>query len=745
MSDKAQFTTEMAVQGMTCTSCATRVDTALRKVPGVTSAVVSPVNHKALVQSTSPISPEILIAAVESSGYSAHIMHEEPSHMHHGESDAVLLKRFWIMLPFAAVVMLLGMAMMVPGFSHMGDPDVMNWLQLVLTLPVLWIGGRSFFVATWNAAKHRSATMDTLVAVGTGAAFIYSTVVTVLPNVLGSNGHAHVYFDTTVTIIALITLGKVLEERAKRKTSEAMSKLLGLQPDVARVRRNGMDIDVASDSLVVDDTLVIRPGERIATDARIVEGSTYVDESMLTGESLPVGKGVDDIITGGTVNQSGVVLARVVRTGSNTTLHKIVRMVEHAQLSRAPIQKLADTISSWFVPMVLVIGIITFVSWFVVSPSPDRLTIALVHFVSVLIIACPCALGLATPTAIMVGMGKGAEHGLLIRNAEALEVAHSVTTVVLDKTGTITSGVLSVTDIAVAEGMNRIDLLSQILSVEQYSEHPLAAAIVRYASEQGAATRGVTNVVVTSGRGIRASVNDVDVLIGSSEFLSEQSINPRKDFEDSIRIWREQAKTVLHVAVGATHVASIALSDTIRPSSANAVSKLKAMGLRVILLSGDNELTARAIAEQVGIDDVHAHVMPADKITAVRDLQLSGERVAMVGDGINDAPALAAADVGIAIGNGTDIAIEAADITLMHSDLMSVADALHLSRATMLNIKQNLFFAFIYNVLGIPLAAGVFAFAGLSLDPAVAAGAMALSSVSVVLNALRLRNFKVST
>ncbi len=748
---------------MTCTSCALSVEKALRHVDGVTDVSVSSVNDRAVVTSSRVIEPSALTRAVAGAGYSARVLEPESSIEEEtdfkAEAHRQLVRRFWTIVPFAALVTIAGMAMLIPGVHNIVTPDTLNWIQLVLTLPVMWIGGREYFVAAWNAGRHRLATMDTLVAVGTGAAFVYSVVATIAPQVLGGAGqHAFVYFDTTVVIITLITLGKVLEDKAKHKTSDAMKRLLGLQPSVARVVRNGNEVDIAIDTLVVDDVLIIRPGERIPTDARITDGSTTIDESMITGESLPVEKRNGDRIVGGTVNRGGSVTAVVERVGKDTTLNQIVRMVERAQISKAPIQRLADVISSWFVPIVLILSIITFIIWFNVSPHDTRLTIALVHLVAVLIIACPCALGLATPTAIMVGTGKGAENGLLIRNAEALELAHSVTTIVLDKTGTITSGVLSVTALAIADGVDRNHLLPLVHSVEARSEHPLAEAIVRYAKEQGAASQGAAlqgdvaqgvasqeakEIVVEAGRGIRARVGDADVVIGTHVLLASRGIPLDLSLESQTVLWRQQAQTVLHVALNGVHAASIALADTVRPTSAEAIAALKKMGLRVILLSGDNKQTAEAIAAMVGIDDVRAEVMPADKANVVRALQAEGQRVAMVGDGINDAPALATADVGIAIGTGTDVAMEAADITLMNGDLRSVPHVLQLSRATMSNIKQNLFFAFIYNVLGIPLAAGVFVpLFGISLDPSFAAAAMGLSSVSVLANALRLRSFK---
>ena len=658
-----------------------------------------------------------------------------------GQRD--LVRRLWIIAPFAVLTMVLGMAMFFPViFAYIPEHSV-NYVQLILTLPVFWFAGWGFIVDAWSAAQHRLATMDTLVAVGTSTAFIYSATATLFPGLFHDAGqHPHVYFDTTVTILALITLGKVLEGRAKRQTSDAMRKLLGLQSTTARVLRVGVEVDIPINNVVLGDTIIVRPGERIPTDARIVRGTAIVDESMITGESIPVAKRDGDTLIGGTVNRTGSATAVAIRVGKDTTLQQIVRMVEQAQVSKAPIQKLADKISSWFVPAVMIIAIATFVVWFDVSPVETRLSTAIINLVSVLIIACPCALGLATPTAIMVGTGKGTERGLLIRNAEALEIAHTVTMVVLDKTGTITVGNPSVTDSIVSDAVDGAALYSAIHSIESKSEHPLAEAIAMYTQANGASLVDVSNILVHPGAGIEASVNGDRILIGSKALLNTNSIAVEAPFQIRIDQWQKSAQTVLFVAFNNKHVAAFALADTLRATSKHAIQLLKDMGLRVALLTGVTQATADAVAAAVGIEEVYAHVLPHNKVDIISRLQESGNRVAMVGDGINDAPALAKADVGIAVGSGTDVAMEAADITLMNSDLQSVPHALQLSRATMRNIKQNLFFAFIYNLLGIPLAAGVlYSSYGLSLNPSFAAAAMALSSISVLINALRLRSF----
>ena len=651
-----------------------------------------------------------------------------------------LSKRFGLLLPFALLTMVLGMSMFFPESYHIVSEETINWLQFLLTMPVLWFGGREYFVGAWNAGRNRLATMDTLVALGTGSAFLYSATATIAPFLFTQSGQMpHVYFDTTVTIIALITLGKVLENNAKHKTSEAMRTLLGYRPSVAHIERNGIELDVPTDEVQLGDTLLIRPGERIPTDARITAGTTSVDESMLTGESIPVERGVGSVVIGGTVNGNAIVKAEVIRIGENTTLQQIVRIVEKAQISRAPIQKLADRISSWFVPIVMILAIATFVVWFDVLPVDQRTATALVNLVSVLIIACPCALGLATPTAIMVGTGKATQAGLVIRNAEALETAKGVTMVVLDKTGTITVGKPSVTSEIMRNDVNKQDVYNIVASVEQNSEHPLSRALINYVGHGGL---DVADIHVESGLGIRARVAHRSVLVGNDAMLKSAAVLIEPSFAEQISTWRKQAQTIVHVAIDATHVGSFAIADMVRPTSAQAIAKLKAMGLRVALVSGDSAVTAHAIAREVGIDEVYAQVLPLEKTNYVQHFQSEGEIVAMVGDGINDAPALAQSNVGIAIGTGTDVAMEAADITLMNSDLLSVPKALQLSRATMRNIKQNLFFAFIYNVLGIPLAAGILIpLGGSALDPGIAAAAMGLSSVSVLLNALRLRSF----
>ena len=652
-------------------------------------------------------------------------------------------QRFWITVPFAVLTVILGMSMLVPSVHGLISMEALNWIQLGLTIPVVWLTGLPYISSAWHSGRRRVATMDTLVAIGTSAAFLYSVVATVFVDAFIANDlEPHTYYDTTVTILTLISLGQLLESRARSHSSEAIKGLLSLQPSTARVVRGEGEVDVAVDELVVGDLLIIRPGERIPVDATIETGTAEVNESMVTGESMSVIKRQGDLIIGGTVNLTTPVTARVSRVGEETTLQQIIRVVQRAQSSKAPIQKLADSISSWFVPVVLMISVASFVVWFDVLPDDVRLATSIVHLVSVLIIACPCALGLATPTAVVVGTGKGAEAGILIKNAAALESAHRTTAIVLDKTGTITKGKPSVVDHIVVAGADRLHILSAIAGVERRSEHPLAEAIVAFTEGESVAPYTVEEVEVKAGLGIRSLAAGDIVVVGRMSMIVDEGIEVNGDLMQVAEQWQNNGRTVVHAALGGRHVAAFALADTIRPTSAEGIRRLQSMGVRVVLATGDSEATAYAIARPLGIKEVHASVLPEQKLSIVQSLQSQGEHVAMVGDGINDAPALAQADVGIAVGSGTDIAAEAADVTLMNNDLMSVSRMLELSRATMRNIKQNLFFAFIYNVLGIPLAAGLLVPTfGLMLDPGFAAAAMGLSSISVLGNALRLRSF----
>ncbi|MBC8044234.1 MAG: copper-translocating P-type ATPase [Rhizobacter sp.] len=756
---KTQIAT-LDISGMHCAACVSTIERALVKTEGVAKATVNLATEKATVEyAPSLVGLSQLKAAVDGAGYAvieraaetSDAVHAEEIEQQKAKTYEDLKRRFTVAAVLAAIIMPLSMVMLIPAVMAQVNMTLMNYLQLALVLPVILYSGREFYVSAYNGFTHRSANMDTLIAVGTGAAFLYSLVATLAPQLLESKGiAADVYYDTTAVIIALILLGKLLEARAKGQTSAAIKKLIGLQAKTARVLRDGDEIDVPVEALIIGDEVRVRPGEKIPTDGVITGGASSlvsIDESMLTGESLPVEKKSGDKVFGATMNKTGSFTFRVVKVGKDTMLAQIVKMVEEAQGSRAPIQRLADKISAVFVPVVIVISILTFVVWFGVMPAETRLPFALVNFVSVLIIACPCALGLATPTAIMVGTGKGAENGVLIRNAESLETAHKITAIVLDKTGTITKGEPAVTNFVTLGTANAEhdakDVLNLVLSLESQSEHPLAAAMVKYAVANGATPLTVADFNAVAGKGATGKIGDAAMAIGNLGLMQQQQITIDGEAKAHAGQLLAEAKTVMFVAINQTLAALVAVADEVRPTSKAAIAQLKNLGIEVVMMTGDNVQTAQRIASQVGIERVFAEVLPQDKAGKVKELQTEKKIVAMVGDGINDAPALAQADIGIAIGSGTDVAIEAADITLVRNDLQSVITAIELSRRTMRNIKQNLFFAFIYNVLGIPLAAGLlYPLFGWLLSPMIAAAAMALSSVSVLTNALRLRSFK---
>ncbi|GAB2796130.1 Cu+-exporting ATPase [Hymenobacter luteus] len=746
-------TETLDIEGMTCASCAAFVEKSLTRTPGVQRAVVNFATEKATVDYLpAQATPATLKQAVVMAGYGVTERAPDTSAAdRQAEIDQQkalayqkLKRRFWVATALAIVIMPLSMLMLWPALMARVNMQWLNYGLLLLTLPVLLYSGREFYTSAWNGFKHRAANMDTLIAVGTGAAFLYSLAATVVPGWFMRRGiMPEVYYDTTATIIALILLGKVLELRAKTQTSAAIKALMGLQAKTARVvRPGGQEVDVPIEQVQLNDIIVVRPGEKVATDGIIEAGHSAVDEAMLTGESLPVEKKEGDPVFGATLNKTGSFRFRVTKVGADTMLSQIVKLVEDAQGSRAPIQRLADKVSAIFVPTVVVIAILTFVLWFDLAPVEARLPLALVNFVAVLIIACPCALGLATPTAIMVSTGKGAEHGVLIRNAEALEKAYQVNTVLLDKTGTITRGEPAVTDFSPADGQDASQLLQAVAAVERQSEHPLAEAVVRFADARHTPLVAASGFRAVEGKGAQATVNGQPVLIGNLRLLEEAGISLPPAVRRQAEALLAQAKTVLYVAVAGQAAGVIGVADTVRDTSRAAIQRLQALGIEVVMMTGDNPQTATQVAAQVGIKRYFAEVLPQDKAGKVKELQAEGRTVAMVGDGINDAPALAQADIGLAMGGGTDVAMEAAGITLMRSDLQGVVTAIDLSRQTIRTIKQNLFFAFIYNTLGIPVAAGLlYPVFGWLLSPMLAAAAMALSSVSVLTNSLRLRGF----
>ena len=698
-------------------------------------------------------------AAIEDFGYKVREVAgtgasaEESIEAAHADEYRNLKRKFWIAAALSLPVLIIAMSHGAISFLNFSG---VNWLQLAFAAPVVFYCGAQFYRGAWAAFRHRAADMNTLIAIGTGAAFVYSILATVFPDFFaGATGEpmagmagmtdapaVPVYFEAASVIIALILLGRMLEARAKGQTGAAIKRLVGLNAKQARVIRGDQEIEIQVEEVVPGDVVIVRPGEKIPVDGTILEGASAIDEAMLTGESIPVEKKAGDTVFAATMNKTGAFKFQATKVGKDTALQQIVRLVQEAQGSKPPIARLADQISGVFTPVVLCIAIATFVVWFVAAAPEVRLTMALVNFVSVLIIACPCALGLATPTAIMVGTGRGAENGILIKSGDSLETAHKITVVVLDKTGTITEGEPELTDLIAANGFAPNELLQTIAAAENSSEHPLARAIVRAAQKQGLRLETIENFVALEGRGIEASVAGKQLLLGNQRLMNECSVLLDAAAIGDAEELAAAGKTPMFVAVDNQFAGIVAVADAVKPESAAAISELQRMNLEVVMLTGDNQRTAEAVAKQVGIRRVLAEVLPAGKAAEIRRLQAERKIVAMVGDGINDAPALAQADVGIAVGTGTDVAIEASDITLIKGDLRQVAAAIRLSRATISTIKQNLFWAFIYNALGIPIAAGVlYPFFGILLSPILASAAMSLSSVSVVANSLRLRSF----
>ena len=748
--------TELTVPilGMTCASCVNRVERFLNRTDGVVSAAVNLATERATVRyDASRLGRPQIVQAIQAAGYDVAPERERTDDgragagVAAGSADvdhAAERRRLGIEAAGAVSIGLAMMALMFwPGGLPWAMEDVNVWLLAPATF-VQFVLGRRFYEATFRGLRHGAANMNTLVAVGTTAAYAYSTFVTLLPHTVMQAGlEPETYFDSAAVIIGLVLGGRFLEARARGETAGAIRALMELQPPVARLVRDGVERDVPVDDVRVGDLLRVRPGDRLPVDGTVVEGSSSVDESMLTGESMPVEKRAGSSVIGGTLNASGSFVMRAERVGRDTTLAQIVTLVQQAQGSKAPIQRLADAVTGWFVPAVLVVAGLTFVGWLVLG-GEARVTLALTSAIAVLIIACPCAMGLATPTAIMVGTGKGAQAGILIRNGEALERAAQLTTVILDKTGTITTGQPSVTNVIPAAGFDEREVLRLAAAAERGSEHPLAEAVVRRAETAGIDSPPAAEFQAFAGHGVRGVVERREVLVGTPRLLANSGIElgPLGVPADAAGAAGE---TPIFVAIDGVAAAVLTIADAVKPEAAEAVAQLRRLGLEVWMLTGDREATARAIAGQVGISHVVAEVLPAQKASRIADLQAAGQVVAMVGDGVNDAPALAQADVGIAIGTGADVALEASDITLVGGDPRGVAAAIGLSRSTMRVIRQNLVWAFGYNVLLIPVAMGLlYPFTGLLLSPALAAAAMALSSVSVVSNSLRLRAFKTA-
>jgi len=752
---------ELPITGMTCANCAATIERTLQsRVPGVVSATVNFATEKAVVQVVAGATGwRELARAIEDAGYG--VVEAAPEEMEDAEAAARRAeivdqtRKFWAGVAFALPLFVLSMLRDFGVLGAWAHAHWVNWLMLALATPVQFYVGWDYYVGGWKSLKNASANMDVLVAMGSSVAYVYSIVVTVAL-LLGTTAVGeHVYFETAALIITLIKLGKLLEVKAKGETSAAIKELMGLQPKTARVIREGVEVDVPIEQVDVDDMVLVRPGERIPVDGVVAEGRSAVDESMLTGESMPVEKAPGDEVVGATINKEGALRFRATKVGAETALAQIVRLVQEAQGSKAPIQRVADQVSAIFVPVVIGLAVVTFLVWWL--GVDVGFTPALIRLVAVLVIACPCALGLATPTAVMVGTGKGAKMGVLFRSAAALERAHKLQVVVVDKTGTVTKGEPAVREVlarvpaAVSGGAEEEAerwILRLAASAERRSEHPLAEAVVGEAEARGIALGQPDAFQAVPGRGVTATVEGYDLVIGTRRLLEEKGIALNGLLDEASRI-ESQARTPLWIAVDGEAVGLVAVADAVKEGSKEAVADLRRSGLRVVMLTGDNRHTAEAIAREVGIDEIRAEVLPEQKASVVKELQAGGELVAMVGDGVNDAPALVQADVGIAIGTGTDVAMEAADVTLMRGDLRSVPQALALSGATMRSIKQNLFWAFFYNTILIPVAAGVlypFAFLPMmlrQLHPILAALAMAFSSVSVVGNSLRLRRVKI--
>lgn len=764
---------QITIKGMHCASCVTKIENSLKKLPGVLEVNVTLSTSSAHIQYLPEIfSSQSAQNAIEKVGYKAeivesqnhnrinngkqqdnkHSLGENHSHSHNhgsenteepiiGEYDS-LKRKFWFSTIVGVLIMVISIPDMIPGWPGFSE-TIMGWLWPVssaLTLIIMIWAGNHFFIGAWSALKHRSADMNTLIALGTGAAWIYSTIAIFFP-FLFPDGMAEPFFDVVAIVIGLVDLGQALELRAKSRTSEAIKKLMDLQAKTARVIRDGKELDIPFEEVVTGDIVIVRPGEKVPVDGIILDGNSTLDESMITGESIPIEKNVGDEVIGGTINKTGNFKFEATKVGKDMALSQIIKMVEDAQGSKAPIQRIVDQISGYFVPAVMILAIFTFVIWFDFGPSP-AFQFAVVTAVTVLIIACPCALGLATPMSLMVGTGKGAERGILIRNAESLEKAEKIQTIVLDKTGTITKGKPALTNVIVIGQYEEDELLRIAAAVEKGSEHPLAEAIVEGATQRKLQIPEIKNFNSLTGRGVKAEVENKQIHLGNRKLMMEINV-PVDILDKEADKLASEGKTPMFIAVNGELSGILAVADTVKEDSYQAIQTLRKLGLEVVMLTGDNAKTAQAIAKQVGVDRVIADVLPEDKVAQIQKLQREGKIVAMVGDGINDAPALAQADIGFAIGTGTDVAIEASDITLIKGSLKGVVDGILISKATMRNVRQNLVGAFGYNTLGIPIAAGLlYPFFGILLSPIIAGAAMAFSSVTVVANANRLRRFQ---
>ena len=743
----------MSVKGLRCASCVSQVEGALLRIPGVAAANLNLATSEVDIEyQPGQLSLEDLASVVAESGYElvpAAAASEESVDQHaeeQAEEYRGLMRKFWFAAFVSIPVMFFSYPDFIPGLREwmpMGSDNrrIVWGLLGLLTLPVLVWSGSQFYTGMWAALKHRTANMHTLIASGITAAFVYSAVAVIFPQWFPSQALAEAFWDVSTVVVALVVLGMALEVKAKGKTSEAIKKLVGLQAKTARVVRDGKEVDIPVEEVIVGDHVVVRPGDKVPVDGVVVTGSSSLDESMITGESIPVEKTEGDEVIGATLNKTGSFTFEATRVGKDTALSNIIRMVQDAQGSKAPIQRVVDQVAAYFVPTVMILGLLAFIAWYNVGPEP-RIVFSIIVLVTTLIIACPCALGLATPTSLTVGIGKGAENGILIRSGDALQTAKRLNAIVLDKTGTITKGEPELTDVISLSDFDDDKLLALTATLEKGSEHPLGEAIVRGAEARHLTLTTAVDFAAIPGHGVYGRVDGHELLLGNAKLLHDRGI----DSTDLTADWERLAadgKTPMYIAIDNQAAGLIAVADTVKDDSQHAVNALQAMGLEVVMITGDNERTAEAIAKRVGIERVLADVLPQEKAHEVKKLQLEGKVVAMVGDGINDAPALAQADVGMAIGTGTDVAIEASDITLIKGSLGGVVTGMQISRATMRNVHQNLFGAFIYNVLGIPVAMGVlYPFTGLLLSPLIAAAAMAFSSVTVVTNANRLRYFK---